>query len=373
MNNHPAHLSPHSGPADDVSLNIINNITNAVIISNSDHSIRYVNKAFEKLTGFHLAEIAGACPPYPWWPADKRTDYLAEMDSFYAGKLPGTKRRYKTKSRSGFWVKSVNISHPDKGNSRFFITTWTEITELRRSKKAFHGILDRQHTNQMLMLEEILHRLRNPLTSIKGYISALMQNDAHWDPGTAMEFVKGADREADRLENTIRNLITLSQLESKNLVLNKQVYTIAELFSNAGSKFRDLTANHELIIKMSARLPKVLIDEILIIQAISNLVENAAKYAPAGSKITLKARAKSFGVEISVTDEGPGIPIDDASQFFEKYTKPHKNNPGSPIRSGISLMICRGIIEAHGGMIKVNSRPGWGSNFHFHLPANRKA
>jgi PAS domain S-box-containing protein len=367
MNIHPVNLSSQSEAENDVSLSIINNIPNAVIISNSDYSIRYVNKAFEKLTGFHLEEIEGVCPPYPWWPADKQADYAKEIEKVFFGKESGTKRRYKTKSRAGFWVKSVCISHPDRGDTRFLITTWTEITELRRSKKAFHGMLDRQQVNQMRLLEDILHRLRNPLASIKGYISALMQHDAHWEPETAMEFLKDADRETDRLENTIRNLITLSQLESKNLVLNKQPYTVAALFSNAGPKLKDLAAKHELIIKMSTRLPTILIDEILIIQVISNLIENAAKYAPAGSRITLKARARCSGVEFSVTDEGPGIAAQDALKFFEKNIRP-RNNPGSPVRAGIDLTICRGIVEAHSGIIKVRSRQGRGCTFHFHIP-----
>jgi two-component system sensor histidine kinase KdpD len=134
----------------------------------------------------------------------------------------------------------------------------------------------------------------------------------------------------------------------------------------------NLTRRHRLIKEVPEDLPLVQVDQMRIGQVLTNLVENAAKYCPEGTVITVAARKEGERLVMAVLDEGPGIPTPLLGRVFDRFYQTESVVTGRKSGTGLGLAICRGIIEAHGGRIWVESQMGKGSRFYFNLPVTKK-
>jgi K+-sensing histidine kinase KdpD len=217
------------------------------------------------------------------------------------------------------------------------------------------------------LLADVSHELRTPLSAIKGFASALLQEDVSFDEATRREFIQTIDTEADRLNMLIKELLSSSCLESEILKLNKERRNIKDVVNSLRDRLLVLTARRKLSVAIPD-LPPVAIDEIRIGQVITNLVENAVKYSEGGTRVTLEARAVFDSVVVSVEDEGVGIPVTLREKVFERFYRVKKTAATGPAGTGLGLYVCRRIIEAHGGRIWVESKIGEGSRFNFSLP-----
>ncbi len=193
-----------------------------------------------------------------------------------------------------------------------------------------------------------------------------MQDDVEWDPATQREFLSIIERESDQLEGLISQLLDMSRLEVGMLDIEQVACSLQEIVRGVANRLRVIASSHDLQIRIPPDLPLVYADRRRVGQVLSNLVENAAKYAPPHTPIVVSASAGEEQVKVSVSDQGPGIPSELRERIFERFFR--ADHRGDRPGTGLGLAICRGIVEAHGGRIWVESQPGQGSVFAFTLP-----
>jgi len=215
----------------------------------------------------------------------------------------------------------------------------------------------------------VSHELRTPLGHIKGFASSLLEPDVDWDEATQRDFITEIDREADRLAALVSDLLDMSKIESAGASsLEKGRVRPAELVRQALASVAKVMSDHVVANEVPEDLPEIVVDGPQIERVIGNLVENAAKYSDPGTHIRVSCQIAGDEATFCVQDQGPGIPEEFRDQIFEKFFRIKSGRPRTP-GTGLGLSICKGIIEAHGGRIWLESREGKGSTFCFRLPA----
>jgi len=219
-------------------------------------------------------------------------------------------------------------------------------------------------------LANVSHELRTPLAVIKGSASSLLQPDVSFDEPTRRDFIQSIDKDADRLGRLVDDLLMMSRLESGALEVRKEKRELAQVVEAVRDRLENLAANHRLSISITGEIPPVMVDDGRIGEVLTNLVENAVKYSAAGTAIKVEARPNHRGAVVSVADEGMGIPRELQEKVFERFFQVKHPRGANRRGTGLGLAICRGIIEAHGGKIWVESEENRGSRFCFTLPAD---
>ncbi len=231
------------------------------------------------------------------------------------------------------------------------------------------------------LLSAISHDLRTPLTTIVGFSSMLAQTHepstgAH-DPQNAREgeLIEAIHDEALRMTGIVTNLLDMARLQAGSLKLNRQWTLLEETVGAALAACRRVLARHPVQVKLEEDLPLLQLDAVLMERLFSNLLENAAKYTPPDTPLTIAARRVEEGgqpfVRVSIDDHGPGLPPGMGERVFEKFTRGEKESAKPGI--GLGLAICRAIVEAHGGTIGAANRVDGGghvagASFWFALP-----
>jgi K+-sensing histidine kinase KdpD len=214
----------------------------------------------------------------------------------------------------------------------------------------------------------ISHELKTPVALIKGYAGTLRRDDAHWEPRTVRDSAAIIEEEADRLTHLIDNLLDASRLQAGGLKLNRTGVALDALAARQLELFRTQTSAHTLSADFPQPFPAVPADAARVEQALNNLLSNAIKYSPNGGAIRVSGRVKPDEVEVTVSDEGIGIPVEDHSRIFERFYRVDDALSRRTQGSGLGLYIAKAIVEAHGGRIWVDSTPGRGTAITFSLP-----
>jgi two-component system sensor histidine kinase KdpD len=222
------------------------------------------------------------------------------------------------------------------------------------------------------LLASVSHDLRTPLTSIRAAVDNLLQNDFDWDQAMLREFHSIINEEVHRLTKLVDNLLEMARIEAGELRPSKQWGSVSEIINNVLDRCRASICNHSVKVRLDEGIPLVKVDSRLVAQALTNLVENAAKYSSAESEILLQARVSEDQLLISVTDHGPGIAPDEVDRIFEKFYRSPRSLDKKNTGTGMGLAIARGIIEAMGGRIWVESKPDCGATFTFAIPIEQK-
>ena len=212
------------------------------------------------------------------------------------------------------------------------------------------------------LLSSVSHDLRTPLAVITGTATTLLESSL--DPNERRELTSNIVTEADRLNRLVRNLLDMTRLEAGAVEVHKEWQPLEEAVGSALDRARPLLGSREVTTKLPAEVPLVPYDSTLLQQVLVNLLENAAKYTPAGSPVEITASSRKGEVEIVVADRGPGIAAGDEPKVFEKFYRGEKGKGGV----GLGLTICKGIVTAHGGRIWAVNRDDGGAAFHFTLP-----
>ena len=239
------------------------------------------------------------------------------------------------------------------------------------------------------------HELKTPLANIRAHVSALLAEDLLWSPEAQRNFLQSADEQVDRLVGMINHFLDASRVEAGALRLELEPILLPEMLEDLQERLEALIANsgRQLEIKMPPFLPAVMADYELIMSVLTNLLSNAFRYAPEGDTVILEVKPVYHsgdlyptGVELRVTDRGPGMSLDQQTALFTRFStfaamsRPAIDRPGQPTAerrrgsarwspaTGLGLYISRGIIEAHGSKLTLQSSPGEGASFSFILP-----
>ncbi len=220
------------------------------------------------------------------------------------------------------------------------------------------------------LLTSISHDLRTPLASILGSATSLSEA---MDASTRLDLIHNIQDEAERLNRFIGNLLDMTRLESGPLRLRTGAIELSDAIGSALRRASKILAEHRTLVVLQPNLPMLDLDEVLFEQVLFNLLDNASKYAPAGSLVTIKARQDGGNVVVQVLDEGPGIPPADLEHVFDKFYRvggADRRRAGT----GLGLAICRGFVEAmHGSIVATNRTDRSGAVFTMTLPVFAEA
>ncbi|MCI0437620.1 MAG: ATP-binding protein [Chloroflexi bacterium] len=275
------------------------------------------------------------------------------------------------RSIEGVWLKTKEGSLVPLD-----ITVAPEYGRLRESAGAviiFRDVSDKLAADELResILSLATHELLTPLQHIKGYSSGLLQTDVDWDEETRLDFIRTIDREADRLKKLIDDILDLSRLQSGRFPLELEIVPAAEVVETGLGRAKPYLINHKVSICLDERAGSIHADIARLEQVLANLLQNAAKYSPEGSAITIETAQDAGNVVFSVRDEGIGIPPEYHEKIFEKFVRIQNASTRGASGIGLGLALCKAVVEAHDGRIWVESEPGKGSVFRFAIPARR--
>ena len=219
----------------------------------------------------------------------------------------------------------------------------------------------------------VSHELRTPLTAIQGSIKTLLQTDVVYDPETQRALLEAVDRQSDRLRRLIEDLLVAARIESQRLHPVVAPVSLSKLAHQVVEGLGSRIDTHRIRLDTADEPASLRTDERRIEQIVSNLLENALKYSPQGSTVTVSVRRARNGVEISVADEGPGIPEDLSDKIFERFYQADQTSTRAVGGTGLGLWICRRLTEVIGGTLSVKSPEEGGSVFTLWVPARPPA
>ncbi len=219
-------------------------------------------------------------------------------------------------------------------------------------------------------LAMVSHELREPLTSVKGSITTLLDATAALDAAEVVQFHRIINSQTDRMRAMITDLLDVARIEMGALSISPEPVEVALLVEDARSAFQVGRRGNRLHVDLPPDLPRVMADRARMAQVLGNLLSNAARHSEETSAIRLSVARVDFDVAVSVSDDGRGVLPERLPQLFRKFNRVGDDSRGDGSeRAGLGLAICKGIVEAHGGRIWAESDgPGLGARFTFTLP-----
>jgi signal transduction histidine kinase/CheY-like chemotaxis protein len=221
----------------------------------------------------------------------------------------------------------------------------------------------------------VSHEIRTPLTSVKGAIELLSDGRYFTHSEQQAKLLNIAQANAERLLVLINDILDFSKLESASLPMTLERQRLEPVVQQATHNLRTLIEERQIDLSMefSDDLPDLTIDSHRIAQVLTNLISNAVKFSPPGGRIEILANLVDGEVRVAVRDHGEGIAVADLPKLFRKFSQIDSGSTRRVGGTGLGLVICKGIVEQHGGRISVESTPGEGSTFFFTLPTAEHA
>jgi signal transduction histidine kinase len=339
---------------------LIDLVPDAVLRLDADRTIVAANAAAAELTGFSPDELTGQdCRQL----LDPRTPDGRPVW------INGWPRSAHLRSVRSVPEQEVALRRADTTTVRTLVTGQYERDRdgrLQGLVLALRGAGKRVHkaTSGIEIVSTVSHELRSPLTSVKGYTSLLLTRWERISDDQKREMLEQVKHDADRVHRLITELLDISRLETDRLVLRRQMVDVVDIIGNVIEKVRFAYPDIDATLDFPDGFPQVYADPDKLEQVLTNLVENACKYAsPQGMRIT--GEVAEHEAAVAVHDRGEGIPSDDLPKVFTKF---FRRELGRPTGSGLGLWISRGLVEAHGGRLTATSNQGQGTTFRFTLP-----
>jgi PAS domain S-box-containing protein len=214
----------------------------------------------------------------------------------------------------------------------------------------------------------VSHELRSPLTVIMGAVNTALTEGARLSREEMRQLLQDAAWETEALSHLLGNLLELSRARADRLFLSREPINVKDIVKDVVDKIKRQSSNHSFETDLPKALPPVHADQLRLERILYNLLENAVKYSPDGGKIRISARLENDHMVIGVSDEGIGISLHDQAKLFSPFERLAAQRLEGVKGIGLGLLVCRRLVEAHGGRIWVESEPGRGSTFYFTLP-----
>jgi signal transduction histidine kinase len=223
---------------------------------------------------------------------------------------------------------------------------------------------ERHERSRADLVSTVAHELRSPLTSVKGFTATLLAKWDRFNDDQKKLMLETVNADADRVTRLLTELLDVSRIDAGRLEMRKQVVDIGKVINKIiAGRIASGEPADRFLVELDGELPEMWLDPDKIEQVIGNLVENALRHGE--GRITVCVRAFETGAEVTVGDEGEGIPEETASRVFTRFWRGGKRRGGT----GLGLYIVKGLVEAHGGSVEVGRSPSGGAQFRFVLPA----
>lgn len=268
------------------------------------------------------------------------------------------------------WEDSA-FGERQKALAEAFISQAALVIESARLEERARGAQAEAEASRIraALFSSVTHDLRTPLASIKASATSLLEEGVTFDELQRKDLLQTIAEESDRLNRLIGNLLDLARLRAGALTPKTMPTDIEDVIESICARFKKISTNgHLIVLKIREGIPLVPIDLMQIDQVISNLLENAYRYSPDGSEITITAARWQSAVEIQVADRGKGIPVSERDRVFEEFYRREDGDRSDG--AGLGLSIARAIVQAHGGEIWIRETPGGGATVAFRLPIN---
>jgi PAS domain S-box-containing protein len=333
----------------------------AVFRLGDDGSVEEVNQAAAALTGYDVGAMVGR-PPGGLLDCRTPDGKPVATDGWHpsarlrsVGRIP--EHEVRLRAADGTEVRVLVTGRYDRdADGRLRGAVLVARDAARRRQSAPEGIE---------VISTVSHELRSPLTSVRGYVSLLLNRWDRLADDQKRMMLEQVNHDAGRVTRLVTELLDISRLESGRLVLRRQLVDLPSLAVGVVEKVRMIEPELDAEVVFPADFPDVYADPDKIEQVLTNLVENGAKYGdPKGMRIAGDVGDGLVGV--AVADAGAGIPEPDLRRVFSKFFRRAETRPTG---SGLGLWISRGLVEAHGGDLGVESKVGQGSTFRFTLPS----
>ncbi len=322
----------------------------------------FLNMKYGEITGDHFKEETVVK-----WCFDNAQNAGAGTDT-----MPSAVRYYLPIRGTNMTLGVVGVKPEDElllPDQTLMIETFVDLlgSALERSETAESAerakMLAEREKMRSILLSSVSHDLRSPLSVITGAADTLLQNTALADNA----LLKSIRQEASRLTRVVSNLLDITRIEGGQLKLNMHPYYPAEIIGSAAESCKEVLKRHKLSLSVPDQMPFIRMDGLLMSQVIQNLLENAANHTPAGTEITVEANMQGNGLHLVVSDNGPGIPLGQEKEIFNKFATFTQGD--RPKGAGLGLSICQAIVMAHLGRIYAENKKERGSRFVVELPA----
>jgi PAS domain S-box-containing protein len=358
---------------------VVQSASDGIILADGDGNIIQWNRRAQEIFGYAEKEVLGK-PLTMLMPESYREAHHHDVERIRGGAEPHiigrTVEMHGLRKDGTVFPIGLSVSSWKNDEATFYSGIIRDISEQKRAEAVLRNLTEASRRSDELksaLLASVSHDLRTPLTSIRTAIDNLLQGDLQWDHAQQQEFHLIISEEAARLTRLIGDLLDMARIEAGELRPSMQLGAVAEICGNVLERCERELRHHRVRVDCSEDLPLVKVDSPLIAEGLTHLVENAARYSPSGSEILVSARLARDELLISVKDHGPGIEADEFDRVFEKFYRSTRLKGDSTSGTGMGLAIARGIIEAHGGRIWVDSKVGHGAVFTFALPVGEDA
>lgn len=331
---------------------VFNSMVEGVLVLDQAGKVQLINQSLQRLFGL-TADVRGRSlieafrlPQLSELVAALRHERSVQSHTL---ELPGVEER---------WVEVNAAAVIDQdGEAHGAVLVFHELTRIKQLERT------RQE-----FVANVSHELRTPLSLIKGFVETLLDG-AKDDPEKATRFLQTIEKHTDRLTFLIEDLLTISRLESGQIVMNLHPVDLREETQRAAGDLVERAAEKEIVLENAVPVDlRARADADRLQQVLTNLVENAIKYGRKGGRVTIGGTGLSDGrVEMWVQDDGPGIPADSRDRVFERFYRVDRARSRETGGTGLGLSIVKHIVQAHGGEVWLKSELGEGTTFYFTL------
>jgi PAS domain S-box-containing protein len=336
-----------------------------------DEKLQYTNPQFQKLTGYSEKELLGK--DLLSLVAIEDSDAVKSSTVFTLQEENPYPCEYRILNKNGQikWVLQT-VSPIHYQGREAILGNLMDITERKYLERK---VIEYEELSKMKsdLLATVSHELRTPLATIKGYSTMMLDYFSKLTSHEKSDYLKSIDHSTDRLAILVDNLLDTSRMEAGLLKLEKAPASISKLIRGAVTEARIRDNEHHIVTSLSKKLPKLNIDTKRIRQVLDNLIDNAIKYSPKGTVVTISTRQVDQEFLFRITDQGSGIPAEELSNIFDRMYRIEQRLSSGVEGIGLGLYICRRLVEAHGGRIWVESQLGKGSTAYFTLPIDNTA
>jgi len=351
---------------------LLSSAPNPILVINPDTSLRYVNPALEKLTGFSSEEIIGKKAPYPWWSEETLWKNGRNFEEAMRNGLKKVEGAFRRKNGVRFWAEISSTPIIRNGELKYFLANSVDITERKRAEAERRELERKAELQSRLasigqMASGIAHEINNPLTGVIGFSQLLVKKDL---PEDIRQMVNVVNDGAQRVAGIVKRLLIFArQYKPERGYINVNDVLETALAMRA---YELKTSNIELDIRLDANLPSTLADAGQLQQVFLNIIINAElemNKAYGQGNLLIKTGTVGDAIRISFKDNGPGIAKKDLAKIFDPFFTTRKIGEGT----GLGLSICHGIVSEHNGRIYARSRLGQGATFIVELPVVAEA
>jgi PAS domain S-box-containing protein len=384
---------------------LVENSPYPIQVINLDTTIRHVNPAFEKLTGYTKSEIYGIKPPFPWWTLEYLNRDRNLLEQGMQSGLENAELHCRKKNGELFWAEVKSVVKEKQGNNPgYYLSMWTDITQRKKNEEELSRLNEELRTlNSQLeakveertkqleitaveansankakseFLASMSHELRTPLNAISGFAQVLQQQYAGQLNEKQTKYVGNILESSKHLLSLISDILDLSKIEAGKDELVLSNIKIKELLEGSLVMVKDNATKHG--IKLGLQMPtdvtglEIEADERKVKQIVFNLLSNAVKFTPDGGSVTIECIKEEKELIIRISDNGIGLTPEQQKKLFERFYQVSGGITAKTPGTGLGLSLARHMTEMHGGRMWVESGGlGKGSCFSFTLPLSR--